>query len=132
MPTFQSLEVRNGIRTYRPFGKYSLVEAVDLVSAAIAYCRDQEAKLLLVNVSGLIGLPIPTLVDRFLMVEDWAQQANATVIVAMVAPAEYIHPHKFGVKVALHFGLVCDVYTSEEEASKWLLKVAAHPPRSDE
>jgi len=132
MPTFEPLEVRNGIRTYRPRGTYSLVDAVDLVSAAIAYCRDQGANLLLVDVTGLNGLSIPTLVDRFLMVEDWAQQAKGTVVVAMVAPAEYIHPRKFGVRVALHFGLVCDVYTSEEEASKWLLESAADAARGNE
>jgi hypothetical protein len=105
---------------YRPRGKYSLVEAVDLISAAIADCRTQGAISLLVDVAGLDDLPIPTLVDRFLMVEDWAQKAEGTVVVAMVAPLEYIHPQKFGVKVALHFGLICDVYTSEEEALKWL------------
>src|SRR5205823_7445220 len=108
-----------GLCIYRPRGKYALVEAVDLISAAIAYCRAQGAKSLLVDVTALNELPIPTLVDRFLMVEDWAQQAKGTVVVAMVAPLEYIHPQKFGVKVALHFGLICDVYTSEEEALKW-------------
>lgn len=132
MPTFESLEVQNGLCTYRPRGKYSLVDAVDLVSRAIRYCRDQSANLLLVDVRGLVDLPIPTLVDRFLMVEDWAQQAEGTVIVAMVAPSEYIHPRKFGVKVALDFGLICDVYTSEEDALKWLLKSATRGARGDE
>ena len=117
---------------YRPRGKYSLVEAVDLISAAIAHCRAQGAQSLLVDVTGLTELPMPTLVDRFLMVEDWAQQAEGTVVVAMVAPLEYIHPQKFGVKVALQFGLICDVYTSEEEALKWLSETATQAIRSDE
>jgi hypothetical protein len=125
VPTVDSLEVRDGRGTFRPRGKHSLVEAVDLVSRAIAYCRDRGVPLLLVDVTGLIDLPIPTLVDRFLMVEDWAQEAQGTIVVAMVAPPEYIHPRKFGVTVALHFGLICDVFTSEEEASKWLLQSAA-------
>ena len=116
---------------YRPRGKYSLVEAVDLISAAIAYCRAQGAKSMLVDATGLTELPIPTLVDRFLMVEDWAQQAEGTVVVAMVAPLKYIHPQKFGVEVALHFGLICDVYTSEEEALKWLSETATQAIRSD-
>jgi hypothetical protein len=121
MPTFEPLEVRNNLCTYRPRGKHSLVDAVDLVSRAITYCRKLGANLLLVDATGLVELPIPTLVDRFLMVEDWALQAEGTVTVAMVVPAEYIHPRKFGVKVALHFGLICDVFTSEEDASRWLL-----------
>jgi hypothetical protein len=37
-----------------------------------------------------------------------------------VALPEYIHPEKFGVKVALDFGLVCDVYASEDAAWTWL------------
>jgi hypothetical protein len=124
MQIVDSLEVHDGRCTFRPRGNHSLVEAVDLVSHAIACCRDRGVSSLLVDVTGLIDLPIPTLVDRFLMVEDWAQAAEGTVVVAMVAPPDYIHPRKFGVTVALHFGLICDVYTSEEEALKWLLGAA--------
>ncbi len=80
--------------------------------------------MLLVDATGFIDLPIPSLVDRFLMVEDWAQESKGTVVVAMIAPPDYIHPRKFGVKVALQFGLICDVYVSEEEASAWLLETA--------
>ena len=121
MPTLESLEVRDGLATYRPRGKHSLVDAVDLVSRAIAHCRLHGVKMLLVDATGFIDLPIPSLVDRFLMVEDWAQEAEGTVVVAMVARSEYIHPRKFGVKVALQFGLICDVYVSEEAATAWLL-----------
>jgi hypothetical protein len=88
--------------------------------------------MLLVDATGLIDLPIPTLVDRFLMVEDWAQEAKGTVVVAMIAPPEYIHPRKFGVKVALNFGLICDVYASEEDASAWLSETASDIARSSE
>ena len=55
------------------------------------------------------------------MVEDWAHEASGVVVVALVASPAYIHPHKFGVQVALSFGLICDVFASEDEASKWLL-----------
>ena len=75
---------------------------------------------LLVNATGLVGLPIPSLVDRFLMVEMWAQEAEGMVAVVMVVQAEYIDPKKFGVKVAADFGLVADVHTSETDAFKWL------------
>jgi hypothetical protein len=93
---------------------------VDLVSGAIAHCRGNGIRMLLVDTTGLVGLPIPTLLDRFLMMEDWAEQAMGTVVVAMVARPEYIHARKFGVKVALEFGLVCDVCTSEADAVAWL------------
>ena len=126
------LEINNGLCTYRPRGTHSLVEAVDLVSSAIAYCRERGVTKILIDVTELTDLPIPTLVDRFLMVEEWAQVADGTVVVAMVAPAEYIHPQKFGVKVALHFGLICDVYTSLGDASKWLNESANHANRMGE
>jgi len=121
MQTLASLEFHDGLCTFRPQGQYSLVDAADLVSRAIAHCRRHGVDKLLVDATGLVGLPIPTLVDRFLMVEDWAEEAKGTVVVAMVVHPEYIHPRKFGVKVAAHFGLICDVYASEASATKWLL-----------
>ena len=71
--------------------------------------------------TGLTGVPIPSLVDRFLMIEDWAQEAKGMVLVVLVVNAEYVHPERFGVKVAADFNLVADVYTSETDAFKWLL-----------
>jgi len=114
------LDIANGLCTCRLRGRHSLVEAVALISSVISYCRERGVSKVLIDVTGLTGLPMPTLVDRFLMVEEWAQIANGTVVVAMVAPSQYIHLQKFGVQVGLHFGLICDVYSSEEDASKWL------------
>jgi hypothetical protein len=118
------LEVREGICEFRPRGECSLVEAVQLIAGAIAYCRDRSVGKLLVDGQGLVGVPIPSLVDRFLMAEEWAQEANGRVVVALVIQAEYIHPQKFGMKVAADFGLVSDVYTSETDALAWLSSVA--------
>ncbi len=126
MAALEHLEIHNGWGIYRPRGQFSLVDAVDLVTRAIAHCRESEANKLLVDATGFIDLPIPTLLDRFLMVEDWAQEARSVVVVAMVASPEYIHPRKFGVNVALQFGLICDVYSSEEDASAWLMETASH------
>jgi hypothetical protein len=119
-------ETRDGLCRYRPHGQYSLVEAVELVSAAIAYCRERGVGKLLIDTRGLAGVPIPTLVDRFLMVEEWAAESGGTVVVVMVTSPQYIHPRKFGVKAAAHFGLICDVFTSEEDASQWLHGRAPH------
>ena len=121
----EHLEVVEGICQFRPRGESSLVEAVDLINSAIAYCRDRRIGKLLVDGTGLVGVPVPSLVDRFLMVEQWAQEARSMVIVALVVHAEYIHPEKFGVRVAADFGLISDVYTSETDALRWLLSVAA-------
>lgn len=120
MDPLENLEVIDGICRFRPRGERSLVEAVDLVSRAVAYCRRRRVSKLLVNATGLVGLPIPSLVDRFLMVEMWAEEGKGMVAVVLVVHAEYIHPNKFGVKVAADFGLVADVHTSESDAFKWL------------
>ena len=35
--------------------------------------------MLLVDATGLVDLPVPSLADRFLMIEDWASEAAGTV-----------------------------------------------------
>ena len=91
------------------------------MTRAIACCRDRKIRKLWVDASGLTQLTLPTLVDRFLMVEDWAQAASEMVIVAMIWPPKSIHPQKFGIRVAADLGLRGDVFTSKDEATPWLL-----------
>jgi len=122
----QHLEIVEGICRFHPRGECSLVEAVELIGSAIGYCRNRQIDRLLVNGTGLVGVSVPTLVDRFLMIEEWAQKANSFVKVVLVIDAMYIHPAKFGVRVASDFGLICDVYDSEPSALKWLS--SAEPP----
>ena len=119
-------EIVDGICQIRIRGEYSLVEVVNAVTGAIAYCRDRGIPKLLVDGTGIAGVPIPSLVDRFLMAEEWALEAKSMVVVVLVVHAKYIHPQKFGVKVAADFGLVLDVYTSEREALEWLSR-GIHP-----
>jgi hypothetical protein len=121
-------DVVDGVGRYALRGQLSLVEAVDRISRAIAHCRERGVDRLLIDARDITGVPVPTLVERFLMAEDWAHAAKGMVTVAMVAPAEYIHPQKFGMKVAAHLGLVCDVHTSAADALQWLLQGA---PRAD-
>jgi hypothetical protein len=122
----EHVEVRDGICQLRLSGECSLVEAVELITDEIVFCRDQGVGKLLVEATGLIGVSIPSLVDRFLIAEEWAQEAEGMVVVVLVVRAEYIHPEKFGVRVAADFGLTLDVHTSETEAMKWLSS-HAHP-----
>jgi hypothetical protein len=121
------LEYRDGICRFRPRGQATLSDAVELVTRAIGYCRKRAFDRLLVDATGLEGVPIPSLVDRFLLAEEWAQEATGMVVVVMVIPLAYMHPEKFGVKVAAHFGLTVDVYTSEDDALRWLAGRAAPP-----
>lgn len=73
------MEIKDGLCKYRPLGRYSLVDAFELISRAISMCRARGIARLLVDVTGLTDIPIPTLVDRFLMVEDWAQESKGVV-----------------------------------------------------
>lgn len=127
MNIVDKLELRDGIASYRPHGPSSLTAAVDLIALAIGRCRDREIGKLLVNATGLSGIAVPSLVDRFLAVEEWASAADGVVIVALVAHTEHIDPNRFGVKVAAHFGLICDVFTAEAEALAWLELVNGAP-----
>ncbi len=70
------VHIKNGVGDFRPIGETTLVEAVDLIAAAITYCRDRDIPKLLIVATGLTGVSIPTLVDRFLMAEEWAGEAR--------------------------------------------------------
>jgi len=97
-----------------------LAGAVEMVANAISVCREQSVARLFVNATELTGVSIPTLVDRFLAAEEWAQRSRSMVMVALVCERKYIHPEKFGVKVARDFGLMLDVFVSEPDALRWL------------
>ena len=115
------MEILEGYCRYRPRGEVSLVEAVGLVTRAIAFCRDQKIPKLLVDITELGQFSTPTLVDRYLMAEEWAQESRGAVTMALVARPEHIHPERFGVKVASDRGLRGNVFTSERDALEWLL-----------
>jgi len=113
-------EIIEGRAFYRPVGTVLLGEAVDMVSNAIVYARMKGASTLLVNVSALSGLALPNMIERYFLIEKWAAAASRRVRVGVVAPAEMIHPKKFGVAVAANRGLVADIFVSEAEAQVWL------------
>jgi hypothetical protein len=116
----QFLDTATGIGRFCPSGEYSLVEAEALIADAIATCRNRGITHLFVDATGMTGVPIPTLVERFLIAEEWAQASNGVVVMALVVHAEYIHPRKFGVAVAKDRGFVTDVFMSQADALAWL------------
>jgi hypothetical protein len=105
---------------FAPRGEVTLVEAVDAVTDAIAFCRTRSIRRLLIDTRGLSGFSSPTLVDRFLMVQDWADVGKGAVNVVLIADATHIHPRKFGVMAAADAGLTAEVFASEREAVEWL------------
>lgn len=119
------LQVNTGLAHFRPSGQSDLTTMVDLIAEAIGRCRHRGVHKLLVNTTGITGVAIPSLVDRFLAVEEWAAIADGMVVVAMVARAEYIDPGRFGLKVAAHFGLTANVFVDEADALAWLAATSA-------
>ena len=120
MQVQEETTIVGGICVYRPRGQVSLVEGVAMITRAIEECRARKIRKFLFDVTELTGYPVPTLADRFWMVQDWAQAAQGELIVAAVALPEYIDPGKFGVKAAIDAGLKSDVFTSAADAQAWL------------
>lgn len=113
----------DGVCELRPRGDCTLLEAVEMISQALAHCRNRSIARLMVDGTGLTGVPIPSLVDRFLMAEEWAAVSEGMVVAVLVVEPKYIHPQKFGVTVARDHGLIMDVYPDEDEAMRWLRSV---------
>lgn len=93
--------------------------AVDLVADCIRALVEEGTRLLLIDARHPV-FPSPSLVERLRMVRQWAQAADGRVRVAMLAPAAYIDPERFGVVAAGNFGLAAQVFVHEAEALAWL------------
>jgi hypothetical protein len=116
-----SIEVVGDCAYFRPVGKLTLEEAIELVDQTIAYVRDHRIPKLLFNAKGLVGFRSPSLPERYFSVRRWAATGQSLVQVAMVIRAQMIDPEKFGVTVAHNSGMNTDVFSEESEALSWLL-----------
>ena len=105
---------------YRPAGRVSFDEVVDLVRSAIARARADRVRDLLVDTTELFGFSSPDTLQRFLAVVAWAAEAQGSVRLAMVTRAEMIDPGRFGVTVAANRGLESNIFTNEADARAWL------------
>ena len=105
---------------YRPAGIVQFDDVVAWVRAAIALACAKDAEDLLVDTTALAGFASPDVFQRFLAATEWAEQKVGRLRLAMIAQAEMIDPHKFGVTVAANRGLVSNIFTTEAEARAWL------------
>jgi len=117
-PEFFTL--RDDYALYRPHGEFDLDQTVDLIDNAVLYCRQNKITGLLVDVTGVIGLPLPSLSDRFWLITKWAETAKEKVILCLIVSPEMIAPDKIGVTIAANRGLRSDVFTTETDAVTWL------------
>ena len=110
----------DGLATFRPVGRHTLVSIVEAVNHAIAQCRELRISRLMVVTHKVTGVSPPTMIDRFLAAEDWAHAARGQVVVGLAMTPANISPQKFGVTVATSFGLTLDAFGTEAEALEWL------------
>ena len=115
-----SIEVAGDCAYFRPAGKLTLEEAIELVDQTLAYARDQRIPKLLFNAKNLVGFRSPSLPERYFAARRWAATGASRVQVAIVIHGEMIDPEKFGVTVARNSDLNADVFSQETDALVWL------------
>lgn len=115
------IEIAGNCAYFRPAGKLTLDEAIELLDQTIAYVRGLRIHKLFFNAHGLVGFRSPSLPERYFAVRRFAATGQGLVQVAMVIQADHIDPEKFGVTVARNSGLNADVFAQEPEALAWLL-----------
>jgi hypothetical protein len=119
MSVRENFEILGDYVVFRPTGKATLERTVEMVMDAIVFAREHRIRKLLVNTSNLTGHQPPSLTARYFFVHNWARAARG-VRIAFVTIPERIDPQKFGITVAANLGATAEVFTSEEDALKWL------------
>ena len=71
------IEVVGDCAYFRPAGKLTLEEAVELVDETIAYARSQRIPKLLFNARGLTGFRSPSLPERYFAARRFADTSQS-------------------------------------------------------
>ncbi len=119
----KDFELTPGHAVFRPTGKFSLEEAAQLITSALAYSCEQKVRKLLVDIRYLTGFDPPNLGTRYFFFREWARVAEGRVRVAFVARPEMIDSEKIGITIGENAGLRSDAFTLEEDALTWLESV---------
>jgi hypothetical protein len=120
MNTLENFEVGGKRGFYRPTGKVSFEQAVDLVAQAMNHARSLGLVSLLVNTNGFTGIAPPSIFARHALAVKWAENAGPMLHVAVVTRPELIDPQKIGVIMAQNRGVSGDMFTNEAAALSWL------------
>jgi hypothetical protein len=114
-------EQGDGIALARLAGpRPGLQAAVDVVTRVLAAARGAGVERLVVDLTHLRGVPVPSLAERHAMVRAWAEAAGGRLVVAMACAPELMDPDRFGVVAAANFGLRSNVFARVDEAVAWL------------
>ena len=119
----RNFQLCEGYACFTPAGSVALVTAVELITTAIIFARDNQLKRLLVDATQLV-FPSPSIPERYWIVRKWAEESKNAVEVALVLERSLIDPERFGVQVAINLGLRADVFETRLEALSWLISGA--------
>jgi hypothetical protein len=128
MKPLEQFEEKESYAVFRPVGEVPFDEFAGLLSRAVLLCREKKIEKLLVDSTGLTGFATPGIIERFNLAERIAFDAAASVKIAHVANAEWVHSGKFSVVVAKNRGLVGKNFHSESEALNWLVGETGRQP----
>lgn len=104
----------------RTVGPLSIEQAQSMISRAVEETGRLGLRKLLV-LAAEIELPaLPTTLDRYNAVVEWARVGGGTVRIAVVTRAEIMDPGRFDVQLASALGSQLFVCTSEADAVAWL------------
>ena len=90
MQNLSHFEISGKRAFYRPVGKVSFEQAVDMVAEAMKAARAAGCVDMLANVCGLSGFASPTTVSRYAMAQRWAENSGTQLRVAMVVRPEHM------------------------------------------
>jgi hypothetical protein len=116
----EHFEILKEYAVFRPTGRVSLEQAMELVATAVAYARAHDIRKLLIDASNLTVSEKSSNATQYFFADDMARVAAGAVRVALVVRPERFDPRKFSITVAANRGFTVDAFTTEEDALKWL------------
>jgi hypothetical protein len=124
----RNFEVQKGYAVFRPTGQVSIGRAVELVTEGITFARSLGVRKLLVDITNLEGFEPPGVVLRYFLIHEWARAAGRSVCIALVTGPEMVDseradPRKIGTIIATEIKFTADIFTTEEDAQRWLERV---------
>jgi hypothetical protein len=119
LPEYLTIEAEYALLC--PRGNATLEDTVARISSAIEFCREQKIRKMLIDITDLTGLRVPTVIDRFWAARDWAESARGAVMIAIIARPELIDARRFGITAAQNLGLRVEHFESRQLALDWLL-----------
>jgi hypothetical protein len=124
----RNFEMHKGYAVFRPTGPVSIGRAVELVTEAIAFARSLDVRKLLIDITNLEVFEPPGVVLRYFLIQEWARAAGRSVCLPLVTGPEMVDsemadPRKIGTIIATEIKFTADIFTTEEDALRWLERV---------